>query len=142
MITDGIVTGAVVSTQLSTAVIVAYLIQWVKKLQFIPGVNFDTENINRWVAIGAACLTGSGIYITFDPSAGKAVIAGLTLLNVYHFIAHAAQQFALQHATYKGIIAPPLPGPAQQEIRRINGEAKALALVVPVPPEHDTLGGK
>jgi hypothetical protein len=112
---------AIVSTQLSSAVIAAYVIQKVKSWQKIPGINFDTENLNRWLAIAVACLTGSGIYVTFDPGVGRAVIEGLTVGNAYHFIAHAVQQFALQHATYKGIIAPPLPGPAQEEIRK-NGK--------------------
>ncbi len=116
-----IVQGAVVGTQLSSAVISAYLIQWVKSWQKVPGINFETQNLNRILAIIVACLAGSGIYMTFDPSAGRAVIEGLTLVNAYHFIAHAVQQFALQHATYKGIIAPPLPGPAQEEIRK-NGK--------------------
>jgi hypothetical protein len=113
--------GAVVSTQLSTAVICSYMIQWVKKQQKIPGINFDTSNLNRWLAIIVACLTGSGIYMTFDPSAGTAIITGLTLANLYHFVAHAIQQFALQHATYKGIIAPPLAGPVQEAIRKNGG---------------------
>lgn len=114
-------TTSVVGVQLSWAVINAYVIQWLKKANFIPGVTFDTANINRVIAILFAAAASSGIGIVYDKSAGNLLITGISIVAIYHFISGTVQQFALQHAIYKGIIAPPLAGPVQEQIRKNGG---------------------
>lgn len=134
-------TATVVGVQISWAVITAYGIQWLKRLSFIPFVNFDTENLNRFLAILCAVGTSSGIGFIFNrtgPGIFSMAVTGISVSSVYHLISGTVQQFALQHAVYKGIIAPPLAGPIQQVIRRNGGDTEKVT-AADIPP---ALGSK
>jgi hypothetical protein len=127
-----------ISVQISWAVIAAYGIQLLKKIQAIPFVNFETQNANRWLSALIAAAVGAGITFTFNKAAGILTMAGLTLPNIYHFVSLAIQQFAMQHGVYKTMIAPPLPGRIQEEVRRVNGGGPVAVVpvqVIPLPSE-------
>lgn len=112
-----------ISVQISWAVMASYGIQWAKKLNTIPFVNFETENANRIFSIIVAAAIGAGITFTFNRTAGILSVGGLTLPNLYHFVSFGIQQFAMQHGVYKTMIAPALPGKIQEEVRK-NGHAE------------------
>lgn len=121
------------AAKLSTAIIAAYGIQWLKSLKTVPFINYEAQNLNRALSILVATLSGAGIYFTFDHQAGTLMITGLTAVNAFHFVSHALQQFAMQHVTYKAAIAPPLPGVTQDQIRK-NGHGDPPANAAQQPP--------
>jgi hypothetical protein len=120
-------TSSLVSDQVSTAIIAAFLIQGLKKIAKLPWISYESGRANRVFSIIVAAATGSGISFVWNPQLGQLVLTGITWAVAYHIIGHVIQQFALQHASYKVLIAPPLPGPTQEAIRKNgkNGEIHA-----------------
>jgi hypothetical protein len=103
------------STQATIAVFVSFAIQWLKKSSWFPFLTVETEKFNRWVSVIVAALSGFGIYATW--ASGTLSVTGVTAANVLHALTHGVQQFALQHAAYRTLIAPPLPGAVQAQQR-------------------------
>jgi hypothetical protein len=113
---------ALIGAQLSWAIIASYAIEYTKKLEVIPWVNYETQNLNRLVSMLVAAATSSGLAFIWNRQAGSLLITGISLSAIYHFISQTIQQYALQHAAYKALIAPSLPGPVQ-DVERKNGHA-------------------
>jgi len=108
-------------SQITLAVLVPYILQWLKGQTWFPLVGFNSGGMNRFVAAVVAIIGGFGLATHFDGAGGVLTISGLTIPNVWQGILHSAQQFLMQHAVYKTAIAPPLPGPTQSAAREGTG---------------------
>lgn len=102
--------------QLPTAIIVTYLIEWLKTKPWFPFAKIDGVKINRACAVVMAIITGIGLHIAFDPAIGNGTltITGLNWSSIVHSAWAAIQQYALQHVIYWTAIVPHQnpPGPA------------------------------
>ena len=108
--------GNEVSSQATLAIITAFGLQWLKSRPWFPLLNFNTDRLNQAVSTAVAIVSSVGILATFEH--GVLTISGLTAANVYHIVSRAVEQYAMQHATYKMAIAPPLPGVMQDADRK------------------------
>lgn len=93
-------------TELSANVVMAYvivaLIQWAKKQQWIPLVDFDTARANRAIAALMAVVTSLGVHATYNGADGSLIVTGLSLGSIASFSGEALRQFIMQQLIYKG----------------------------------------
>lgn len=102
-------------TQATIAVLVSFGLQWLKKTPLFPWITVETQTLNRWVSMVVAAGSGFGILATWDH--GTLSITGLTAANAWHALSHVIEQWTFQHAAYRTLIAPPLPGAVQAQQR-------------------------
>jgi hypothetical protein len=108
-------------SQLTLALIVPYLLQWLKGQSWFPLVSFTSGKLNAIVAAIIATAAGFGIAFNYNPDVGALTITGLTAAGLWQGLLHAVQQFFMQHAAYKTLIAPSLPGAEQAAWRDAAG---------------------
>lgn len=111
-------------SQVSLALLVPYVLQYLKKSKWFPLVSYTTDKLNRTISAVIAFVAGFGIAINFDDSAGVLTVTGLTIAGLWTGTLHAVQQFLMQHTVYKLAVAPPPPGVEQAIVR--NAEAGYL----------------
>src|SRR5437762_14260453 len=114
------------STQVMLALATAYALQWLKARTWFPWLTFESEKLNRAASIAIACLSGFGIFVTFDHVAGILTVTGLTAVNLGHALTHAGGQFLLQHSAYRAVIAPQVSGASQDLIRKAKEDQQVL----------------
>lgn len=85
------------STAALVAVVVAELIEVVKRSTFPNWLSIDTARSNRIVGGIAAFLTGLGLQFQFDSEAGALIVTGL----FWNSIAHGFAQWAAQQVYYR-----------------------------------------
>jgi len=102
--------------QATTAILVSFVMQWLKKSRFFPWLTVETETLNYWVSAIIAFLTGVGIFVTW--SQGTLTISGLTSVNIYHALVRGVEQWAFQTTAYRALIAPPPAGYLQGMLDR------------------------
>ena len=95
-------------SQLTSAALVVYALQWLKRSKLFPWITAETTTLNRWVGAAAAGLSAIGIHLAFTATAGTPgsyviTVTGLTLPNVLHGVWHWANQYALQQITYDAV---------------------------------------
>lgn len=101
-------------SQVTSAAIVVYLLQWLKKTKLVTFITVETTTLNRMIAAIGAAIAAFGIHWTYDASVagGQLVITGLSFSALAHGAWHWANQFALQQlaydaATSKAVASPP-----------------------------------
>ena len=102
--------------QASIAILVSFIMQWVKKSRFFPWLTVETEKLNYWMSVIIAFLTGIGIFVTWNQ--GTLIISGLTSSNIYHALVRGLEQWAFQTTAYRALIAPPPAGYLQAMLER------------------------
>lgn len=116
--------GNELATQASTAVLLSYALQWLKTSKWFPFITTETQALNRWVSAIVGFVSGFGIFATWDHSAGALTITGLTAANLLHAAVRGVQQFVFQHAAYRTLVAPPLPGAEQSQAADLDAAMK------------------
>ncbi len=94
----------------ATALVVAVLMQGVKRWSKVPWMSRDTERLNSIVGFIVASLTGLGLAFTFDWNEETGQFAAALSGNAYDILAIVLQipvQWAQQHGFYKLLIALP-----------------------------------
>jgi len=99
-----------VVSQFTSAAVIVYFLQVVKRSKFFPWLTMETARMNHLVAVALAIGTAIGIRVVFDVHTGTATITGLTVQNVLSTGWHAAQQYVMQRVTYDAV-AKPVPVP-------------------------------
>lgn len=102
-----------ISNQIPLALVSTWAIQWIKKSNWFPWLTVETQKLNYVVGGVVAFLSTVGILCNFDHAAGVLTITGLTAANLTHVAARFFQQWAYQQASYKLVVAPPMPGAMQ-----------------------------
>jgi len=110
--------------QASAAILISFILQWIKKSKYFPWITVETQTINRWVSIVIAFCAGIGIYATWHE--GTLTITGLTAENMFHALTRGVEQWAFQKTTYRGLIAPPQPGVVQYMIDKAKTQADQI----------------
>lgn len=120
-------------SQLSLALLVPYILQWLKGQKWFTLMDYQSGVTNRIISALVAGAAGFGVAFSFNSAAGALTITGLTVAGVWQGALHIAQQFLMQHAAYKVLIAPPQTGLAQAVVR----DAVAGAVGESVPAKKD-----
>jgi hypothetical protein len=106
-------------SQLTLALIVPYILQWLKAQKWFPLITMAGGRINAIVAAVVAAGAGLGIAISFNDQTGILTVSGLTWMSLWPAIQHAVLQFMMQHAAYRTLIAPAKPGAEQVQERAV-----------------------
>lgn len=93
------------SNQIPLALLSAYGLQWLKGSRFFPWITAETQTLNRWAGAVVAFCASVGVLVSFDHATGVLTISGLTAVNLGHVAWRFAQQWLLQQAAYKGVVA-------------------------------------
>ena len=99
--------------QATIAILVPIVFQWIKTRKWFPWITTETQKLNRIVGIAVAFCASIGVVVGFDRTAGVLTITGLTAAGLMHGGVRFIQQWAFQQASYKLIVAPPMPGALQ-----------------------------
>lgn len=92
-------------SQLTSAAVVVYALQWMKRSKLFPWVCQEKKTILRALSAVGAALSAVGIHFAFatvEAASGTytITISGLTLLSVLHGTWHWVNQLALQQLAY------------------------------------------
>lgn len=111
-------------SQLTLALIVPFILQWVKRSNSFKWITLESGRLNTIVAATIATLGGLGIAFAFNADTGTLTITGLSIAGIWNGLQHVILQFMMQHTVYRLAIAPPLPG-AVQAAKEAAKEPKA-----------------
>lgn len=88
--------GQLVTSQLASGALLAYLLQWVKQSKFIPWVSEHTKGINYALTGILSLMAAVGIHYQFDAASGVLTIGGLHATAIAHGLWEWAKQWAFQ----------------------------------------------
>ena len=92
--------------QVGTSMIVVWLIEQAKKAAWLPWITKHGGAVNRVLSVLLGSLAAAGIIWTFDPTAGRLIIDGLTLANGASVLWIILKQIAFQEGIYRGLVKP------------------------------------
>lgn len=95
----------VLSSQVTAAAVVSFLIAFLKKQAWFPLLTSETEKLNRLAAVVLSGLAALGISVSFNHEAGQLIVSGLTASTIVTGLWHWLQQFALTHGWFKATSA-------------------------------------
>lgn len=93
-------------SQVTSAAIVVYLLQSLKRSQWLPWLTMESARLNHFVAVGAAAVSAVGVHVAYSADEGTLLVTGLTASSLLHSIWHIANQYALQRITYDAVVKP------------------------------------
>lgn len=85
-----------ITSQLASAALLAYLLQWLKRTRLIPWVSEHTKGINYALTGIMSLLAAVGIHYNFDAAAGTLTIGGLHATTIAHGLWEWLKQWAFQ----------------------------------------------
>jgi len=91
-------TTQVLGSQLASAALLAYLLKWLQRTDWVPYVTEHTRGINRALTGVMSLAATVGIGYNFDTTAGVLTITGLHLSSVAAGLFAWIQQWAFQQA--------------------------------------------
>lgn len=94
-----------ITSQLASAALMVYLLQWVKRSRLIPWVTEHTKGLNRMLNAMLAMAAAVGIHYHFDAEAGQLVISGLYGQSIAQGVWEWSKQWAFQQASFDMIFA-------------------------------------
>lgn len=97
-------------SQLTSAAVVVYVMQWLKRSPLVAFISQETKVLNRVLSGLGAALSAIGIHFAFDTSAAQAgtyviTITGVSLLAVAHGCWHWLNAVALQQLVYDAAVS-------------------------------------
>ena len=120
--------------QIPLALLSTWAFQFLKRSKWFPWLSVESQKVNYAVGALIAFLSTVGILCNFDHAAGVLTISGLTTANLMHVAVRFFQQYAYQQASYKLVVAPPMPGALQ-------AGAEEHPPVLEIAPAKPVLGG-
>jgi predicted Co/Zn/Cd cation transporter (cation efflux family) len=94
------------STQVGIALIVPFVLQWLKNTPLMPWINHRTDWVVRLLSMAVAVASSVGIIVSWDPEAGALLITGLHLDKIAALIFQAFAHFKGQEIVYRTAIKP------------------------------------
>ena len=88
-------------TQFSASAVVVWGLNLLKKSAWCPFISFESDKINRLVAVLAAILVGLGVHAEFDQAAGILTVTGLTIQGLVHNSLACLQSYAVQQGMFR-----------------------------------------
>lgn len=98
-------TGGEALNHLTSAAMIVYGLQYLKRAGWMPFITEDSSRLNRWISAVAAALTAFGISATGDASTGWTIqIPSLMLLasGIWEW----GTQFTMQQLIWDGFVGP------------------------------------
>jgi hypothetical protein len=92
--------------QLGTSMIVVYILEKLKSASWFPWIQKNGGNLNRIISVLLGTLASAGVIWTFDPTAGRLVVDGLTIANIATVLWIIMKQVAFQEGMYQGLVKP------------------------------------
>jgi len=92
--------------QIGTSMIVVWLIEQAKKAAWLPWITKHGGAVNRVLSVVLGALATAGIIWTFDPTAGRLVVDGLTLANGATVLWIILKQVTYQEGLYRILVKP------------------------------------
>jgi hypothetical protein len=143
----------------ATALVVAVLMQGLKRWNAFPWLSRDTERLNHYVGLAVATLTGLGLAFTFEWNEDTGQFAAGMSGNAYDLFRIVLQvpvQWAQQHGFYKVLVSLPESAGESRNLQRQMleallkiGEGRApttgelvQAVEQPKPPLHLDVNGR
>lgn len=97
--------GQEILSQFTSAAVVVYVLQLIKRSTWFPWLTIETKKANRIVAALGAAASALGVHFAFDMQAGSLLITGLTVTGVLHGGWHWLNAMAIQQTLYDGVVA-------------------------------------
>jgi hypothetical protein len=94
------------STQVGIALIVPFVLQWLKKTPFVPWINERTDWVVRLLSMAVAVASSVGIIVTWDPAAGSLLITGINVQAIANLLFQSWAHFKGQEIVYRTAIKP------------------------------------
>lgn len=93
-------------SHLTSAAIVVYLIQWLKRASWVPWLTPETTTLSRIVSAILAAGSAIGLHVAYDSAGGVLTVTGLTVGSLLHGVWEWLNQFALQQLAYDVAVQP------------------------------------
>lgn len=93
--------------QIALAVVVAYVIQWLKDRQWFPLLNADTARLNELCSVLGAFVSSVGIQFALQGTFDTGWHLALSIPPgpvIWDTVIHTIGQFGIQQAIYHGLI--------------------------------------
>lgn len=94
------------STQVGIAIIVPFVLQWLKNAAWFPWLTRHTDGLVRLLSLAVAFASSVGIIVSWDPAAGSLLITGLHLQAIGALVFQAWAHFKGQEIVYRTAIKP------------------------------------
>lgn len=91
----------VAMTQVTTAGVVVFLINWLKKSPLFPWITEEKGKLLRILAVAGAGIGAVGIHYTWNPEAHSLTFTGLSLVGVLTGVAIWLKSFVTQEIIYQ-----------------------------------------
>lgn len=119
------VTQQVLGSQLAMAALLAYLLKWVQRSEWVPWISEHTRGLNR-VLTGLMSLVATiGISYSFDTTTGVLTISGLHLSSIAAGLFEWVKQWAFQQAASDIVITRSIAQDVQTgDVNRPTGAPK------------------
>jgi hypothetical protein len=118
-------------TQVTTAGVVVFLINWLKKSPMFPWITAESGRLLRILAIIGAGVGAVGIHYTWNPEAHALTITGLSLVGILTAGAIWLKSFVTQEIIYQSTSS----GGLASTLKEILSLLKAIA---PNPSRTDS----
>ena len=89
----------------TTAAVVVYALQWLKRSSLVSFITADTVTLNRWAGVVLAAASAVGVEAVYSSAEGTLLITGLSLAGIAQGVWHFLNQYALQQITYDAVVA-------------------------------------
>lgn len=129
MLTDPTSTVGAFSDQISTGLVIVWILERLKKATWLPFLSQHTDTWNRVASVFMGSVAAAGIMWTYDPTGGVLTVQGLTAVNALTFLWIVAKQAIFQEAFYKGLVKP-MEVAAQAKVTAAKDKAQVISAVV------------
>jgi hypothetical protein len=104
-----------VQTQLIAGVIVAYVIEFLKKTDKFPWLSIHSTEVTRWLSRAVAIGIGVGISVTWGDH--QVILGWPTSMDAaIEEFKNAFTSWIIQEASYKGLIKPAVPAVVEKQV--------------------------
>ncbi len=94
----------VVTSQVTTAALVAFVLQWAKRSPWCPWLQADDKRVQFYLSGVLALATSLGIAYTWNADTGTLVITGLSWSTIGPAAWDWIRQWVMQQAVYQGVV--------------------------------------
>jgi hypothetical protein len=103
----------ILGSKATLALLVVYLMNWLKSSKLAPVINYGSSRLNHLVAVVLTGAAGLGIHFTWNSQAHSLTIAGLSAATIGSGLWSWLQQYLVTKFTYHMVrdkISPATPG--------------------------------
>ena len=122
---------SLLGTQATSALMTVFFINWLKKLESVPWVNYQSSRVSHLLSIVISGLATIGIHVSF--ANGTLTVTGLTLATIIPGLWHWAQQYIMTKGWYTMLQSRLGPPPQPPFAMTMASGAAGNPSIVPLP---------